>query len=180
MRRPVFVAICSCALTICGALVLFGVLGRGARRAWDVKRQELLVAARRAQPILDALEAYRGEHGRYPGVLRDLEPRYLDTIPAPGEPFIGEWHYRPGLYWMGEGTDATHNAGARTQRLDDEDAAEESVYLLFAEVPMEYCPVMIGGLHFRDRFAYRPDRRYPENALGGVLERVGDWAYYHE
>jgi hypothetical protein len=36
-----------------------------------------------------------------------------------------------------------------------------------------------GGINF-DRFYYIPSRQYPEQGLGGVIERVGDWAYVHE
>jgi hypothetical protein len=31
-----------------------------------------------------------------------------------------------------------------------------------------------------DRFLYFPNQQYPERGYGGVLERVGRWAYVHE
>ena len=31
-----------------------------------------------------------------------------------------------------------------------------------------------------DLFLYFPNRRYPKSAYGGVLQRIGDWAYVHE
>ncbi|MDY7000161.1 MAG: hypothetical protein SVS15_00080 [Thermodesulfobacteriota bacterium] len=39
------------------------------------------------------------------------------------------------------------------------------------------CPT---GILNWDIFFYRPGRDYPENAYGGPVKRIGDWAYVHE
>ncbi|HSG49322.1 MAG TPA: hypothetical protein VLA43_15985, partial [Longimicrobiales bacterium] len=47
-----------------------------------------------ARPLLDALERFRAERGRYPQYLDDLTPRYLEALPAAGagggskQPFV--------------------------------------------------------------------------------------------
>lgn len=39
------------------------------------------------------------------------------------------------------------------------------------------CP--LAALNF-DRFVYWPSKAYPSSMYGGVVERIGDWAYVHE
>jgi hypothetical protein len=41
----------------------------------------------RAQPLIDALERYRGANGEYPPDLETLVPTYIETIPKPA------WRY---------------------------------------------------------------------------------------
>ncbi|HNQ24681.1 MAG TPA: hypothetical protein PKK06_16485 [Phycisphaerae bacterium] len=55
---------------------------------------EIDEAQRDTQPLIDALVAYRTDHGVYPDALSQLVPRYLKTIGrAPlGNP---EWQYHP-------------------------------------------------------------------------------------
>ncbi len=36
-----------------------------------------------------------------------------------------------------------------------------------------------GFINF-DMFVYFPEGNYPKHAYGSTLERIGDWAYYHE
>jgi hypothetical protein len=35
-------------------------------------------------------------------------------------------------------------------------------------------------LGFGDTFEYRPSGNYPREAYGGILMRIGEWAYYVE
>ena len=50
-------------------------------------------------------------------------------------------------------------------------------WALFVRVNREYAP---NRWSFGDTFAYHPGGRYPREAYGGILERVGRWGYYHE
>ena len=49
---------------------------------------------RRARPVIEALDRYRSEHGRYPAALLSLVPRYItaDALAAP------EWSVGPTFY----------------------------------------------------------------------------------
>lgn len=47
------------------------------------------------------------------------------------------------------------------------------------EMPMLYVPCSISLLNW-DIFFYRPSKVYESNEYGGVIERIGDWAYVHE
>jgi len=40
-----------------------------------------------------------------------------------------------------------------------------------------YCP---GPVKNFDTFLYFPNLNYPKEGYGGLIERVGDWAYVHE
>lgn len=46
---------------------------------------------RRGDAIRPALEAFHAAHGRYPGTLAELSPRYTAAIE---EPAAGEWRYQ--------------------------------------------------------------------------------------
>ncbi len=35
------------------------------------------------------------------------------------------------------------------------------------------------GINF-DKFVYWPERKYPKEMYGGVVELIGEWAYVHE
>ncbi len=131
---------------------------RVAGEEWEVKKVELLVAARRAQPILDALDAYRADHDEWPKELTDLVPEHIESIPDPGLSFEGEWLYE-------RGPAPTEDPG---------------VYDLFVAVPADFCPTNVGLIHFNALFSFRSDGAYEEQDHGGGLERIGDWGYYHE
>lgn len=47
------------------------------------------------------------------------------------------------------------------------------------EVPMLYVPCSICFFNW-DIFFYRPSKEYGVHEYGGVVERIGDWAYVHE
>lgn len=165
-------------LVVAAPFVLRKAVRQRAMRAWEIKRHELLAASEHARPILRSLEAYRADHDTYPPSLHALVPEYLDNIPSPVPPLEGEWQYETWPHW-GRSIFIEQAEPSEPFRPEySEDA--EPVYGIHANVQHDYCPKSIGGYSFGDRFAYRTDHKYPRYALGGVLEGIGDWAYYHE
>ncbi len=126
------------------------------------KRPQLVAAAQAAQPIINALNACKRDHGRYPEELAALVPEYLDTVPKPQAPLHdSEWRY---------GT------------LDD--GAE---FYLFAHPPDNYYGVPIQAPTDAEVLIYESDGRYdrhPWSLRDGdprketPLTRIGAWAYY--
>ncbi len=131
-------------------------------RIWErEKRPALVAAAEAAQPIIDALDAWKGDHGRYPDELQALAPVYLDTVPEPQAPLRGEWCYGP-----------------------LEDGRE---FYLFAHPPDNYYGVPIQAPTDAEVFIYESNGRYdrhPWSLRDGdpreetPLTRIGAWAYY--
>jgi hypothetical protein len=65
----------------------------GFRWRMEVWKSNITRVAEQSQPLVDAITAYNAEHGRPPGSLEELAPRYIDRIPDTG---IGVWpdfHY---------------------------------------------------------------------------------------
>ncbi len=57
---------------------------------WDQEAQQLTIEA--AQPLIEAINAYKLDRGNHPNQLEELVPEYLDQIP---QPIVGsgEWSY---------------------------------------------------------------------------------------
>ena len=57
---------------------------------WDQQAQKQTIEA--AQPLIEAINAYKLDRGNYPNQLEELVPEYLDQIP---QPIVGsgEWSY---------------------------------------------------------------------------------------
>ncbi len=104
-----------------------------------------------AMPLVRAIEAFERQEGRPPQDLDELIPRYLPSIPLTGMRGYSEWHY---IY----GTDARSYGD------------NSWVLLVHTSGP---------GINF-DQLMYFPNQRYPEFGHGGLIERVGAWAYVHE
>ena len=49
--------------------------------------------AERGAPIVEAIENYESDLGKYPADLDDLVPDYIDQIPSPGIAVCDEYHY---------------------------------------------------------------------------------------
>ena len=49
---------------------------------------------------------------------------------------------------------------------------DDNSWVLYIDTPS-------GGINF-DMFMYFPNQNSPKTGYGGVLERIGDWAYVHE
>jgi hypothetical protein len=125
-------------------------------RVWQERKQALLQVRQEAQPILAALEAYHRDHGHYPSSLERLCPAYLPRISLPTLPGYGTF----GKAWEYRWSDTC------------------APYELVLAVPPDFCPRC--SLSFGDCFVYSPTGDYPRFAYGGALERIEDWAYYHE
>ena len=123
-------------------------------REWELLKVELLAATSVAAPIIDALDAYRHDNGKFPAGLPGLVPAHIASLPATGFTFDTEWQYRV------------------SREADD--------YDLWVWVPSDYCPPTRSFMHFDDCFVYRHSGVYERLEYGGVLERIGRWAYYHE
>ena len=69
-----------------GALVvlLAWVAPFAAQPMWALQRLGADACASRAQKVVEALERYRSDEGKYPASLNDLVPRYLSSVPVPG------------------------------------------------------------------------------------------------
>jgi hypothetical protein len=135
--------------------------GRRRAREWQQQqRPELLQAGANAEPLIAALRAYRADYGEAPERLGQLVPQYTTRVPRPASLFQSrEWQY------------------ARAPL----PAGDPREFELYAYVPHDYCALQRRSFgHFSDCFVYRSDRTYPADAYGGVLERIGDWGYYHE
>jgi len=50
----------------------------------------------------------------------------------------------------------------------------------FTEPPWVLSAMVSKNLENWDLFIYFPDQEYPERGFGGVIERLGAWAYVHE
>jgi hypothetical protein len=125
-----------------------------AHHAAQLRARDLPITLRQAQPLLDAIQAYRHDHSQPPAALSDLLPHYLPSIPSPGPAADGGWHYE------------------RTERSDC------GGWFLAIRVRDEYSPQPVG---FGDTFVYHPSHRYPDAAHGGGLtQQLQGWAYYLE
>lgn len=107
--------------------------------------------AERSTPLVAAITRYVGDHGSPPQALNELVPDYLNEIPKTGIMAYPEYTYE-----VGEGAERY----------------EGNPWILSVFTPS-------GGINF-DQFLYFPLQNYPDQGYGGLLERVGDWAYLHE
>jgi hypothetical protein len=81
---------------LCAGVFTAAFIG-GLEWRFNICQTNLLRVTERGQPLVDAITAYRAEHGRPPAKLDELVPKYLDRIPETG---IGKW---PEFgYWVGE------------------------------------------------------------------------------
>ena len=56
--------------------------------------ENLSKLAMNGEPIVDALEKYKNDHGEYPEKLSQLIPEYIQSIPATGvDPLILPWEF---------------------------------------------------------------------------------------
>jgi hypothetical protein len=139
-------------------------------RTWEAHRTSIQRDVQEVEPLLEALEAYREDHGTYPRALPDLTPEYLTAIPPPPFEF-------PADAWMyASGPERVRGAGIEGPDENNIDFPEQ-VYALWVWVPTGYTP--LSGL-LSDALVYHSHEQYARFAYGGVLERIGGWAYYHE
>lgn len=117
----------------------------------DIRMKAFEQLAERSMPLVTAIEKYQGAHGSLPESLNSLVPQFLPEVPATGMAAYPEYNYAKG---------------------DDAARFEGNPWVLWVFSPY-------GGINF-DQFIYLPLQNYPEHGYGGVLQRIGDWAYVHE
>ena len=79
-------AIAGICLAICNAANFF----------WAVRRGKMLSVARKADPLVAAIETFRREKGRIPNSLDEIVPAYIPAVPEPGLRDCSPYEYVPG------------------------------------------------------------------------------------
>ena len=123
----------------------------GFRLSLPIKRFALNQVMARAEPLVAAIHKFEATTGKPPQNLSELVPNYLARIPKPGIGTSPEFYYR---------------------LPERDESIEGNAWMLDVNPP-------VIGIGF-DRFIYLPKQNYPERGWGGVLERMGTWAYVHE
>jgi hypothetical protein len=110
--------------------------------------------AQRSEPLIKAIKQFEADHGETPQGFDELVPKYLAARPRTGMAAYPEYRY--------------HRQG------------DENDYFLRGN-PWALSVFTPRGLLLNfDMMIYLPDQDYPKQAYGGMLERVGAWAYVHE
>ena len=109
--------------------------------------------AKRSELLVQAIKNYELQYGSPPAGLENLVPEFLPNIPQTGMGAYPEYEYKVG---------------------DEAQEFAKDAWCLVVRAPL-------AGLNW-DVFIYFPNQDYAEcvHAYGGVLEKVGDWAYVHE
>jgi hypothetical protein len=142
----------SLGLLVVPTSVVFIVSGLGAARLGQRHRmQRIAVVVRDAEPLVRAIEGYQRAHGVPPRRLEDLVPHQLTAVPSTGMGGYPLWRY----YTRAEAHLFEGN---------------EWVLEVNTGGP---------GINF-DVLLYFPNGAYPATGYGGIIERVGSWAYVHE
>ncbi|MFC1735131.1 hypothetical protein ACFL1X_03375 [Candidatus Hydrogenedentota bacterium] len=105
----------------------------------------------RAVPLVQAIHKFENDKGHPPKTLHELTTEYISSIPQTGMGAYPEFRY---------------------VSVEDPDKWDNNPWVLYVNTS-----ICINNF---DRFIYFPKQNYPEEGYGGVLERVGDWAYVHE
>ncbi|MEQ1751311.1 MAG: hypothetical protein ABL974_17945 [Prosthecobacter sp.] len=116
-----------------------------------VRNEQFRNLAARSEPLIAAIHHYEKMNGAPPKSLEVLVPGLLPKLPGT----------RMGAY-------------PNYVYLTGEDAAHYNGNPWILQVP---CPL---GFSNWDEFLYFPLQNYPATEYGGVLERMGTWAYLHE
>ena len=116
-----------------------------------LRLNEFSKLAERSEPIILAIERFEKETGHAPKYLDMLVPVYLPEIPKTK---------------MGAYPNYSYYAGTKAE----EYAGNPWVLEIFSPT---------AGINF-DLFFYFPLQNYPKHGYGGVLEKIGKWAYVHE
>lgn len=120
-------------------------------KGYDPRKEGVRKIQKRGELVIAALERFRKDNGIYPDTLEALVPKYLPEIPSTGAVAYPKFVYTRDLYKPEKMGPATY-------------------FSLKVEAGK--------GTNF-DFIIYVPDRNY-QPAMGGRVERFGDWAYIHE
>lgn len=137
-------------LALLSALFL-GSTVAGMRTGRLIRMNAFARLGERSQPLVRAIKDYERDKGTPPPRLDALVPDYLPAIPSTG--MSGYPAYR---YLTGES--ASHFAG--------------NPWVVIVDTPL-------GAMNW-DQFMFFPLQNYPGSGFGGVLRRVGEWAYLNE
>ncbi len=116
-----------------------------------IKRKALEHVMARAEPLIAAIRLYQDANGWPPEHLSALVPGQLTAIPTPGIGVTTEFRYH---------------------RPSPDDGSDGNQWWLTVRPP-------VASVGF-NTFIYLPNQNYPKRGWGGVLERIGTWAYVHE
>ncbi|MEN9575513.1 MAG: hypothetical protein RL514_3368 [Verrucomicrobiota bacterium] len=137
-------------LLLCSVVAVV-CFGLGFHLSQPFRRQALQQVITRAESLIVAIRKFESEHGKPPPDLSALVPNHLAAVPTPGIHTSPEFFYR---------------------LPKPDESIDGNAWMLEVNPP-------IVGIGF-DRFIYLPNQNYPERGWGGVLERIGTWAYVHE
>lgn len=118
---------------------------------WPLERIGFAHVAWNAAPLVDAIDRYTRDHGAPPDHLEALVPRYLSAVPWTGLVAFRSFEY--------DVCEPRRCAG---------------------DTPWELRVLVSRGMINWDVLVYWPTHEYPEQMHGGVVQRMGDWAYVHE
>ncbi len=139
-------------------LMSFLVINISHSLSWKIRKSSFERVSQRAEPIVQAIEAYRKHESKAPESLNELVPEYIDKIPGTGIRAYPVFEYE-----TLKGTDRHYREIFEKHN---------AIYELRVDCPL-------GGLNW-DCFIYWPSESYPDKMYGGVTELINKWAYVHE
>ncbi|HDZ69119.1 MAG TPA: hypothetical protein ENH43_01715 [Phycisphaerales bacterium] len=138
-------------LVILSCLVYFATAIACFRIGGKVRMSAFHKLAERSELLIQAIKKYELKYSNPPSSLENLVPEFLPNIPHTGIGAYPAYEYKVG---------------------DEAQNFANNLWCLLIQTPS-------GGINW-DIFIYFPNQEYPKRGYGGVLERVGDWAYVYE
>lgn len=139
---------------ICVFLVAAAYIGTAALSlnvSFDIRERAFHSLAQRSAVLVEAIHSFEVTRGYPPNSLDELVPEFLASIPFTGMAAYPHYQYK---------------------RIDEPGAYQGNTWMI--EVPASS-----GPMNF-DSFIYLPNQAYPKLGYGGILKRIGAWAYVHE
>jgi hypothetical protein len=121
------------------------------------KHRACLKIVSQGQTIIDTINSYKNDNGKYPDTLNALIPKYINKIPETGIrgfPFFEYELLNPAEY-----------------KYQVPEMGNKQIYEL---------RVKLERLFKWDRVFYWPVEKYPNSIYGGDIEKIGKWAYVDE
>ena len=135
--------------------------------AIQVRNTKISHLANIMHPVINAIDTYHIEQGKYPNSLLDLFPKYLVQLPKT------EMQGYPNLEY--EQLEFVSGLNQKPAKNEDKDK-----WIRFKTGGYELRRITPLSGHSFDRFVYWPKKVYPVYMYGGLTERIGDWVYVHE
>lgn len=82
-----------CAILFCVTIVAPWICLHSLTSNWPTRRTGLEAAARRAKPLIAAIEKYKADEGHAPENLQALVPKYITRVPQTGMVSYPVFHY---------------------------------------------------------------------------------------